>query len=264
MDNKKVKYLIKHNKQKNKNLEYDFMPGLVEIIEKPINKGGIIIIWTISLLIAFSLIWAYTCKVDVVDEMRGVIASSDSIASVNSRYSGIIAKVYIKDGDVVKNGDILLDIINDKGKLIHITSNNTGVAADLSDLAVGSQIEKTQEILKIVPNNNKYVVKVNIENKDIADIEKGDKVNIKIDAYAYGDYGMFEGKVVKINQYAEVTEQGNYCFPAEIKINKNNNRKIKFMDGMTCTTEVSIGKRRIIEYILEPIVEALRGSVKQK
>lgn len=36
------------------------------------------------------------------------------------------------------------------------------------------------------------------------------------------------------------------------------------MNGMTCTVDVNIGQRRIIEYILEPVVEALEKSVKEK
>ena len=56
----------------------------------------------------------------------------------------------------------------------------------------------------------------------------------------------------------------DYCFASEIKINKYDNKKINLMNGMTCTVDVNIGQRRIIEYILEPVVEALEKSVKEK
>ena len=75
---------------------------------------------------------------------------------------------------------------------------------------------------------------------------------------------MVEGEVIQINRVAELNAQEDYCFASEIKINKYDNKKINLMNGMTCTVDVNIGQRRIIEYILEPVVEALEKSVKEK
>ena len=38
MDNKLTEYVLKHSKNKDKELKYDFMPSLLEIIERPAIK----------------------------------------------------------------------------------------------------------------------------------------------------------------------------------------------------------------------------------
>lgn len=264
MDNDRLEYLVKQSKKNRKKLEYDFMPGLIEIIEKPTNKGAMVVIWTSFLMIISVLIWSYFSKVDVVNECRGVVASSKGLTSVVSYYTGRIDKVYVKDDDTIKRGDKILDLVDESGKVIEINSEKEGIVTNMSDLSVGSAVQMNQELLKVIPNNSDYKVKINISNKDIADIELGDKVNIKLDAYSYGDYGMVEGEVIQINRVAELNAQEDYCFASEIKINKYDNKKINLMNGMTCTVDVNIGQRRIIDYILEPVVEALEKSVKEK
>ena len=97
MDNDRLEYLVKQSKKNRKKLEYDFMPGLIEIIEKPTNKGAMVVIWTSFLMIISVLIWSYFSKVDVVNECRGVVASSKGLTSVVSYYTGRIDKVYVKE-----------------------------------------------------------------------------------------------------------------------------------------------------------------------
>lgn len=197
MDNRKLNYLKKQNQNNSKDIEYDFMPGLVEIIEKPANKGGYFIIWTITLLMVISVMWAWMCKVDIVVEAPGIVEYNEA------------------------------------------------------DFEQGS-------------SDSSYKVNVNINNSDIADIEMNDKVNVKIDAYAYGDYGMISGKIIHINDSAEYIENQGYVFPVEVELNKINNKDIQLKNGMTANVDICIGKRRIIEFVLEPIFDALNKSVQQK
>ena len=37
-----------------------------------------------------------------------------------------------------------------------------------------------------------------VPDSDIAEIELNEKVNVKMSAYPYNDYGMFQGKVIEI------------------------------------------------------------------
>ncbi len=96
------------------------------------------------------------------------------------------------------------------------------------------------------------------------EVKEGSKVQVKIDAYPYGKYGMVNGTISKMGRVAEYDEQEGYYFPAEVELGSYDKQKIILMDGMTCNVEVNIGKRRIIEFVLEPIIEALRKSVKEK
>ena len=52
MNNALTEYVLKHGKKRDKELKYDFMPSLLEIIERPAHKAGtVIIIGIFTLLI---------------------------------------------------------------------------------------------------------------------------------------------------------------------------------------------------------------------
>ena len=76
MDNKLTEYILKHSKKHDRELKYDFMPSLLEIIERPMHKAGtIIILSSFSLLIA-AIVWACLSEIDVVITSNGSIQPS--------------------------------------------------------------------------------------------------------------------------------------------------------------------------------------------
>ena len=50
------KYILKNGKNKDKNLKYDFMPSLLEIIERPTHVAGKIIVVAIASLLVVALV----------------------------------------------------------------------------------------------------------------------------------------------------------------------------------------------------------------
>lgn len=55
-------YMRKRASSGGKNLKYDFMPSMIEIIEKPANPLGSIILYVIITLILVTVIWACNKK----------------------------------------------------------------------------------------------------------------------------------------------------------------------------------------------------------
>ena len=68
------------------------------------------LIWLTSSLFATTLIWAFTAKVDQTITVRGRLEPSGSVKEVDSPSSGVVSKVFIKDGDWVESGQPLVDV----------------------------------------------------------------------------------------------------------------------------------------------------------
>ena len=110
MDNKLTEYILKYSKRHDRELKYDFMPSLLEIIERPMHKAGTIIILSgFSLLIA-AIIWACLSEIDVVITSNGSIQPSGSINVVESYVSGTVKEIYVAEGQHVNQGDILIEL----------------------------------------------------------------------------------------------------------------------------------------------------------
>ena len=94
------------NKKFNK-LRVEFLPEALEIIEKPADPLGNIIIWAVFLLLFAFLLWACLGKVDEVAVARGQVMSDDGVQEIQAAGSGIVTKVMVAEGQQVKAGDIL-------------------------------------------------------------------------------------------------------------------------------------------------------------
>ncbi len=100
-------YLDKQMKIKEDNLKYDFLPSMLEIIEKPENKVSNIIIWLVLALIVTAVVWAAFAKTDIAITAQGSIMPKGNFISVSSSYGGEIKEIAIEEGQSVKQGDLL-------------------------------------------------------------------------------------------------------------------------------------------------------------
>lgn len=110
MDNKLTEYVLKHSKKRDKELKYDFMPSLLEIIERPAHKAGTVIIVGIFTLLIAAIIWACCSKIDVVVTSTGSIQPVGNINVVKSYSNGTVKSINAVEGQYVNQGDILIEL----------------------------------------------------------------------------------------------------------------------------------------------------------
>ncbi len=103
-----TEYIVEHSKKRNRKLKYDFMPDLLELIEKPCNAGGKVIIWTTVLLLCAAVIWAAAAKVDVVVTARCGMKPAAGVVNVQTQADGVIGEVCVQNGQHVNAGDVLV------------------------------------------------------------------------------------------------------------------------------------------------------------
>lgn len=110
MDNKMTEYILKHSRKKDKELKYDFMPSLLEIIERPAHKAGTVIILGVFTLLIAAIIWACLSKIDVVVTSSGSVQPIGNINVVQSYAGGFVKAIDVKEGDYVHAGDLLIEL----------------------------------------------------------------------------------------------------------------------------------------------------------
>lgn len=110
MDNKMSEYILKHSKKKDKELKYDFMPSLLEIIERPAHKAGTVIIFGVFTLLIAAIVWACLSKIDVVITSSGSIQPVGNLNVVESYANGSIKSINVTEGAYVKEGDVLIEL----------------------------------------------------------------------------------------------------------------------------------------------------------
>ncbi|MFT3968272.1 MAG: HlyD family type I secretion periplasmic adaptor subunit [Sphingobium sp.] len=88
----------------------DFLPAALEVIERPVSPTARLLAWALILLVAITLLWAIFGKVDVVASASGTLMPTGSIKLIQSPGSGVVRAIHVRNGDVVRKGQPLIDL----------------------------------------------------------------------------------------------------------------------------------------------------------
>ncbi|MEX2517368.1 MAG: HlyD family type I secretion periplasmic adaptor subunit [Gammaproteobacteria bacterium] len=145
------------------------------------------------------------------------------------------------------------------------------VSGSIDQLAVhtvGGVVTPAQELLTIVPEDDPIEVEAWIENKDIGFISIGQPAEIKVETFQFTKYGTIDGEVINISDDAIADEQRGLIYAAKIRPAKASmqveGREVQLSPGMAVTVELNIGKRRLIEYLMSPLLRYKDESLTER
>lgn len=129
-------------------------------------------------------------------------------------------------------------------------------------------VETAKPIMNLVPEDYKLEAEVQILNKDIGFVRPAQDVEIKIDSFPFTKYGTIKGKVRNISGDAIQDEKLGLVFNARLTLLDNkikaDGQIIQLKPGMSVTAEIKTGKRRVIEYLLSPVMKYLNESMRER
>ena len=132
----------------------------------------------------------------------------------------------------------------------------------------GGVVETAKPIMNIVPEDYKLEAEVQILNKDIGFVRAGQEAEIKIDSFPFTKYGTIKGKIRTISGDAIQDEKLGLVFNARLDLEDNkikaDGQIIQLKPGMSITAEIKTGKRRVIEYLLSPVMKYMDESMRER
>jgi len=155
-----------------------------------------------------------------------------------------------------------------RGKLMQLTSPVDGTVQQLAVHTVGGVVTPAQPVMVIVPRDNPLEVEAFIENKDIGFVKPNQEAEIKIETFQYAKYGTLHAKVTSVSHDAIDDEKRGLIYSTRVKIEKVSinvdGTPVRLIPGMAVSVEVKIGKRRVIEYFLSPLMEYGHESLQER
>jgi len=122
-------------------------------------------------------------------------------------------------------------------------------------------IDPAEKLISIVPKDSPLIVKVNVLNQDIGFVKNEMNSKIKIDTFSFQKYGFFEGKIINVGNFSIDDEKLGPVYEVKIEPNGktlNVEGKERYLEaGMSVTAEIKVGKRRVIEFFIYPIIQYL-------
>ena len=131
---------------------------------------------------------------------------------------------------------------------------------------IGGVVQPAEKIMTIVPKDASMQIKAQVLNQDVGFIEAGMPVSIKVDTYNFQKYGILDGEVTVVSPNSIKDEHLGDIYEVYIEpknttlMVEGKEQTIKY--GMTTTNEIKIGKRRIIEFFIYPLIKYMDESIK--
>ncbi|NRA61904.1 MAG: HlyD family type I secretion periplasmic adaptor subunit [Psychrobium sp.] len=149
-----------------------------------------------------------------------------------------------------------------------LTTPVDGVVEELAIATIGGIVTPAQELLKIVPKGQVLEIDAGLLNKDIGFVHTGQVAEIKIDSFPFTKYGVIDGEVTDISADAIEHEQKGLLFPlkASMKTDEINvdGKWIKLKPGMSVTVEIKTGTRRLMEFLLAPLMRGVSEGARER
>jgi hemolysin D len=155
---------------------------------------------------------------------------------------------------------------------------------------IGGVVSPAQQLMAIVPAGSHLEVEAMVSNRDIGFISVGQQAEVKIDTFNFTRYGLLKGEVVSVSQDAIVREKPNQkaadrklggalsdssepegqelSYSARVSLEGTrmqvDDRLVNLAPGMAVTVEIKTGSRRIIEYLMSPVLRYRQESLRER
>jgi len=157
---------------------------------------------------------------------------------------------------------------SDKARLTVLTAPEDGVVQQLQIHTVGGVVKPADPLLVVVPTTGRLVVEVMVLNGDAGFVRPGQRVEVKLEAYPFTRYGVIEGRVERISRDAVQDEHLGLVYPARVQLDRSWLRvegvRRPLAPGLAATAEIKTGRRRIIEYLLSPLLRRVQEAGRER
>lgn len=182
-----------------------------------------------------------------------------------------------------------LDKINERKRLQVLTSPVAGTVQQLAVHTIGGVVTPAQALMVVVPNESPLEIEATVLNRDIGFVHAGQDAEVKVDTFNFTRYGLVHGKVLGVSRDSVVRGRppeptGQSMFGKQEDPTELSNRELSYVarisldrvqmqveegfadlqPGMAVTVEIKTGSRRIISYLLSPLLRYGQESMRER
>jgi len=169
-----------------------------------------------------------------------------------------------------------------KTTLQRLTAPIDGVVQQLAVHTVGGVVTPAQQLLVVVPEDHPVEVAAQVENKDVGFVKEGQPVEVKVETFPFTLYGTIPGEVITVSDDAipldrertrdetlgQARAADHLVYASRVRLERStilvNGKTVNLSPGMAVAVEIKTGQRRIIEYLLSPLLKSLHESLRER
>lgn len=154
------------------------------------------------------------------------------------------------------------------GGLLTLRAPVDGTVQQLAVHTIGGVAQAAQPLMQIVPAGGPLEIEAFMENKDKGFVHAGQSVAVKVDTFEYTKYGTLPGKVIHVSQDAIPDEKRGLLYAVKVQLDRTtldvDGKDTEITPGMAVNVEIKTGDRRIVEYVLSPLLRHTHEALNER
>ena len=170
-----------------------------------------------------------------------------------------------------------------RSELLELRAPQAGTVKDLATHTTGTVAAPGTILMTIVPRGDTLIAEVWVGNQDVGFVREGQKVKLKLAAFQFQKYGMVEATVRRVS--ADATEapsantrsdalggrdrpMGPLAYRTLLDLGGQalsvDGVSYPLSAGMQVSSEINLGTRTILEYVLSPVQKAWQEAGRER
>lgn len=155
----------------------------------------------------------------------------------------------------------------EKSHLQRLSAPVDGTVQQLAVHTLGGVIEPVRPLMVLVPRNG-LTLEAKVLNRDAGAVRRGQTVALKLEAFPFTRYGTVSGQITSISSDAVEDKKLGLIYVARISlsdlsVNKDGIR-VPLQPGMNGTADILVGRRRLIDYLVSPVSQAVKEAAREQ
>lgn len=170
---------------------------------------------------------------------------------------------------------------------VELVAPEDAIVVELSDTAVGTTVSPTDVLMKLVPARLPRFVDVRLSATDVSMVGAGMPVDIKLDSAPFQKHGFLRGTLQSVtydsfdkdsqssssrgkdipSNVSRVAAETEQFYLARVEITQNELKHLpeafRLMPGMSVEADIKIGQRRLVEYLLFPVMRVVNEGLRE-
>ena len=149
----------------------------------------------------------------------------------------------------------------DRVKRLEVRAPVRGVVQKLTYSTVGSVVAAGEAVAEIVPLDDRMIVEVKLNPKDVGFVEIGQQATVRFTAYDYAQFGGVSSHVRHISPTTVASDTGKAFYKVVLELEKDHvgagSADNRILPGMVVQADIRTGQRTLFEYLSKPVSRAL-------
>jgi HlyD family secretion protein len=157
---------------------------------------------------------------------------------------------------------------------------------EVADRPEGSVVREAEPLLRLVPGDAPIIAEIQVDTRDVARLKVGDPVVVKFEALPWQQFGLVHGVLRSLTPDAVADEnpresgeamsapglksaarETTIHYRAQVELTEPQLRNLPtdfaLRPGMRLVADVKIGRRSVLEYILNPVTRIISDSLRE-